>query len=458
MTLPHSHTSLSRRHFLLASASVAVVTACATPVTGEDKPSFAPSTDIRDLLAAEAVTINSFALEDSGISALAARLAGAQMIGLGEATHGSHEDALLKSLLIQSLVQDHDLRIVLLEANRTGTAQLDAYASAAPTGLLAADAVRQAPVFSILKTEVMADLLSWLRGWNAVNADRPVRVIGVDCQASSQDAADALAALAVVNSGAAEALSGALEPILTAEARGRRHSVMLKQLTSAQLNAAETACRMLEAELNSAGLPDAAFTARRAWQGLNAFEYETSDGDLTRATPEYWSRRDVFMAENAITLSKGQPAVFWGHNSHVAGGRPGGDSAGYVPSGAVLRDRLGAGYKVVIQDFAEAEFFATPAGDPPPADAQPVRVKRTARPGTLNALLASASIRTAWFDLSRLPQDARMADWRETPIGLDWYGFAASAEPLPHDILNVPPQGLFDVLVIHPKLTPSRML
>ncbi len=458
MTLTHRHVPLSRRNFLLASASVAIVSACATSVPGEDQPELAATPSMAGTLTAAAVPIFSLTPEDPGVASLASRLAGARIAGLGEATHGSHEDALLKSALIQALVQDHDLRVVLLEANRTGTAQLDAYASAAPTGLLAADAVRQAPVFRILKTEVMADLLSWLRGWNAVNGDRPVRVIGVDCQASSQDAGDALAALAAVNSGAAEALADALAPILTPDARAARHDLMLKQLTSAQRLAAESACRSLEAELNSAGLPDAAFTARRAWQGLNAFEHETSDGDMTRATPEYWSRRDVFMGENAITLAKGQPAVFWGHNSHVAGGRPGGDSAGYVPSGAVLRERLGTDYIVLIQDFAEASFLAIPTAETLKPDAPQVAVQRVARPGTLNALLASVSKTTSWFDIARLPDTAAVRDWRAAPIGLDWYGYAASEAPQPQDLLNVAPRSLFDLMVIHPKLTPSRML
>ncbi|MEX1250323.1 MAG: hypothetical protein WEA77_03920, partial [Hyphomonas sp.] len=140
------------------------------------------------------------------------------------------------------------------------------------------------------------------------------------------------------------------------------------------------------------------------------------------------------------------------------GARPSGDSSGYVPSGAVLREKLGAGYSVLIQDFAEAEFLAIAPGNGLAPDAELVAVKRTARPGTLNALLASASPGTAWFDLTGLPDTAIVSQWRSTPIGLDWYGYAANDAPGPRDILNVPPDALFDIAVIHPKLTPSRML
>jgi erythromycin esterase len=457
MILPHRPDPLSRRNFLMASASAALLSACATRTEApEPVPAYKPT--MSSLLAAQAVPIRSLKPDDPGVMALARRLAGARMAGLGEATHGSHEDALLKSVLIQTLVERHGLRVVLLEANRTGTAQLDAYASAEPTGLLAAEALNQAPVFRILKTEVMADLLAWLRGWNAVNADRPVRVIGVDCQASSKDAADALAALATVNSGAAEALAPALAPILTDDAQAVRHDLMLKQLTSAERGDAEAACRELETELTTAGLMEAAFAARLAWQGLNAFEHETSDGDMALASAEYWSRRDVFMAENAVLLAGDAPAVFWGHNMHVAGGRPAGDSAGYVPSGAILREAFGGDYLALVQDFASATFLAVPSKGSVPPDAPQVLISRTARPDTLNALLASASRQTAWFDLANLPETALTQAWRETPLGLDWYGANADEAPLAGDIVKVPPGSLFDLLVIHPELTPSRML
>lgn len=456
--MTHRPDPISRRSFLLASASVALVSACATQTGTDALPPVSLAPTMTSLLAAQAVPIRNLAPDDPGVKALAKRLAGARMAGLGEATHGSHEDALLKSVLIQAMVENHNLRVVLLEANRTGCAQLDTYASGAPTGLLASEAVKQAPVFRILKTDVTADLLAWLRGWNAVNADRRVRVIGVDCQASSQDAGDALAALATIDSGAADAIGVAIAPILTTEARAARHDLMLKQVTSAQRTEAEAACRMLEAELGAAGLDGAAFTARRAWQGLSAFEHETSDGDLTRATPEYWSRRDVFMAENAIALAKDSAAVFWGHNTHVAGGAPSGDFTGYMPSGAVLRRKLGKNYSVLIQEFTEATFLAIPTSAGQTPEAPQVRIERKAQPGTLNALLSDASSKTAWFDLANLPESGVTREWRRTPIGLDWYGATASETPEASDIVQIPPEALFDLLVIHPKLTPARML
>lgn len=453
--MPDRHAPLSRRNFLLATASAGLLAACATPVPAEPVETVRGPT-MASLLAGQAVPIRHLVPDDPGITALARRLAEAKIVGLGEATHGSHQDALLKSLLVQDMVENHGLRLILFEANRTGTDQLNIYASAMPTGLLAAEAVKQAPIFNVLKTEVMADLLAWLRGWNAVNADQPVRLVGIDCQASSTDAADALAALATVDSGAADAISVALAPILTDAAKAARHDLMLKTISSAQRFEAEAACRMLEAELERLGLDNAAFTARRAWQGLNAFEYETSDGDMSLANLEYWSRRDVFMAQNALSLAGADKAALWGHNIHVQGGRPAGQGAGYIPSGAVLREELGQGYAALIQEFTDATFLAVPPDAAP--DAAPITLTRTARPDTLNALLTEASGQLAWFDLATLPDNSMVTGWRETPIGMEWYGAKAHPEPQASEVPRVPPGALFDVLVIHPELTPSRML
>ena len=157
--MTHRPAPLSRRNFLMASAAAALVSACATQTGTDTLPPTSLAPTMTSLLAAQAVPIRNLAPDDPGVKALAKRLATSRMAGLGEATHGSHEDVLLKSVLIQAMVENHNLRAVMLEANRTGCAQLDQYASGAPTGLLAAEAVRQAPVFRILKTEVMADLL-----------------------------------------------------------------------------------------------------------------------------------------------------------------------------------------------------------------------------------------------------------------------------------------------------------
>ena len=63
MTLTHRHVPLSRRNFLLASASVAIVSACATSVPGEETPELGATPSMTGLLTAGDVLIDDVRLE-----------------------------------------------------------------------------------------------------------------------------------------------------------------------------------------------------------------------------------------------------------------------------------------------------------------------------------------------------------------------------------------------------------
>ena len=124
---------------------------------------------------------------------LAARLSGVRVIGLGEATHGDHEDQQFKANLIKQLVRDGAVTAVVLEANRDAARGFDAYVRKGegdPVALM-----RSPSFFRVTRDEEFASLLVWLRAWNQTT-DRPVRIIGIDDQDAGRDAAFALAMVA----------------------------------------------------------------------------------------------------------------------------------------------------------------------------------------------------------------------------------------------------------------------
>jgi erythromycin esterase-like protein len=451
------HAPTSRRRFLLAASSAALLAACATsPETAPVNQAARANGSIQVLLAAQAVPIRRLDPADPGLMALAKRLASGRIIGLGHATLGSQEDALLNSLLVQALVERHDLRAVMLDANAAGTTELNAYISAAPTRFLAADVLRKAAIPAYLKTEVSADLLTWLRGWNAVNPDRTVRIAGIDCRASSQDAAEAFSALRKTDAATAELLAGALAPLLASDGARLSQNALVKRMNSTQRARAEAACREIEQLLRRKDQPDAAFAARRAWQGLSTVEFETSDTDASLAPEDYAGRRDRFLATNALQSAGASKAVFWGSNRQVVAGRPGGDRTGEVPTGALLRDELGADYLALTQEFGSARFLARAPGSDVTAPVS--EVSRAAQPETLGAQLMAASPRTSWIDAATLPATSVVEAWRAAPIGFGWYSDEAGGEAQASDVRAAPPARLADVMIIHPELTPSRRL
>src|SRR5256712_1459590 len=109
---------------------------------------------------------------DDDLAPLLERLAGARVVGLGEATHGDHESFQFRSRLIRALVRRRGLGAVLFEAGPAEMDPFDRYATGA------VDALPPGRELSFWWTEEVRDLLVWLRAWNAEHPEAPVRVGG----------------------------------------------------------------------------------------------------------------------------------------------------------------------------------------------------------------------------------------------------------------------------------------
>lgn len=105
---------------------------------------------------------------------------GAQIIALGEATHGTREFVRLKHRFLQCLVVNRGVRALLIEANFAETIPLYRYVVFGEGDPV--DAV-QALRFWTWQSEAILEMVKWLR---AFNRDRPVndrvRIFGIDVQ------------------------------------------------------------------------------------------------------------------------------------------------------------------------------------------------------------------------------------------------------------------------------------
>lgn len=385
--------------------------------------------------------------------ALSRALAGARVIGLGEATHGSHEDAAVKAAIIKGLVADGAITAVLLEVNAPGGRELDAFIQ----GGLGdpSERLRTAKVFRVVKTKALGSLLGWLRDWNRTAAS-PVRIFGIDCQATAQDALTALEALRAKSPAEAQSLAAGLEPVLSKQAQALRFPALIKSLTTAQLLEAMKALEALQRALErSSGDRDAQYAARTAWQGLKAFEMETSDGRITGDTAAYYSRRDRFMADNVLSTPTDGPAALWAHNNHVAGGQ----LSGFMPTGGQLRRTLGDAYRSVVVEYGTASFNAVPTA---PFGAFPDASKPTEvihwknQGGRLASPLGRIGEDAFWISLRNLPDDEAGKSWRNLSYRLDWPGFAATPSQRLSFGISTPVGSLFDVVVFVRTMNPSQ--
>jgi erythromycin esterase len=268
-------------------------------------------------------------LPDDDLAPLLERLAGARLVGLGEATHGDHESFRFRSRLVRILVRRRGLGAVLFEA---GPAEMD------PFDRYVTGAVAALPTGNELHfwwTEELRDLLVWLRTWNAGHPEAPVRVGGTT-PVSPRGLVLALRLLHEAGIAAPAEWRGLAE-----EGSGRLRDVTWVESALAAWRAAPPP------PLDGAD-PDHCRIALLA--GTFPQWLERWSGRVP--PPEQVVLQDRCIAENALAqldrFGPGATAALLAHNLHVW----------LEPwrAGGLLRARLGAGYRAVFATFGRGEY------------------------------------------------------------------------------------------------------
>lgn len=169
--MPDRSVPLSCRTFLLASALALVAAACATAPPLPPIEQEAPEETLRSLLAPHTTPIVRPAPTDPGILALAEALQGRERTVL---VLSGPAGTTLAAGLTESLIEMDGVRAIEVEGLEDAVTVLNGYSSGAPTSAMATEVVAPAPLPDYISRTATADLLTWLRGWNAVRIDAPV--------------------------------------------------------------------------------------------------------------------------------------------------------------------------------------------------------------------------------------------------------------------------------------------
>lgn len=272
-----------------ALCCAALLTACATATAPSDPKAAAATTEAATgLVAAHVNTVGSLTAQDAGIAALAARVSNADLVSFAGGWNIHEEDARLKAALTEALVNTGRLSLILLDTPCEGAEPLNQYASAGATAAFAADVVRAAPLPEAQKSAALAETLTVLRGWNAVNPDRPVRIAGYQCP----EAASADQTRAALFWGYDQTRTHTGEKDMAAEARAygqpAAHQVWLVQTANAALGDVIPGSGWIDLR----ALPDD--PAIRAWRGEKSGPVPA----MTEGTP--WSA-DILFRHNGTT-------------------------------------------------------------------------------------------------------------------------------------------------------------
>jgi erythromycin esterase len=277
--------------------------------------------------------------------------ANARVIGLGEATHGSREFNDFRLAAVQRLVARHGYRLIALEDSGSRWRALEPYVrgeAAEPAGPLE---------WGWIGRRGRRALLEWARAWNLAHPRDRVQVIGVD-GGDNASGRDLLAAFLerAYGAPAVESWRARLPELEAADARA---AVFGNSSTSVELRAyLMGVVAQLEGDrpLLRRRFGRAYEAALAAARDVAAFV----DYNAGRASGH---SRDWHMAVallRAVDESPGPPkAVYWAHNAHVAT-----TPTRWGPTGALLRQVLGCGYRAVAATFGEGGFVAQLPDDP----------------------------------------------------------------------------------------------
>lgn len=378
------------------------------------------STTVTDGLAAHTTRFDATPPDTSAFEPLDPRLGDAEIIGLGEVSHGTRECFQCKDRLIRYLVTEHGVRTIAFEANLPEARRLDEYVVHGEGDPVAA---LRGLYFWIYPVESVLWLVEWLR---AFNADRPVadrvRVAGFDVQYTQ---------------GAVESLRGffqAVDPAVcdrhddrlqtaadggTSPAQDDRRARRIRAIdelvpalrTRIEANADDYRARSSPQRVEQARRDLGVLEQSAAYRAV----YESADDGRSAETLERLRAvRDTAMADHAAWLRDraDERIVCWGHDAHLnrVAHRSRRTTASEPSMGAHLADRYGDGYLAV--GFAAGQFGFRAMG--PGEDGFELQDWQIdgPLPGTTEAAVATATDdEPALLDLRAGGRDERTADW-----------------------------------------------
>jgi erythromycin esterase len=365
------------------------------------------------------------------LAPLAGALSDARLVGLGEATHGTHEFVTLRDGLVRSLVADHGFRLLALEVGFAESLALDRHVAGGDGHL---DALLRDLGLWVWATEELRGLLEWVRAFNEGRpAEDRVRVLGFDAPSVSAPAGALSEYLRRVAPETLATVRDGLDDLADGEARGERFPLAADHVGTGRETVATLEARFDAHEDEWVRGGDAADyrLARGHLRALAAairFSAESYRVDVPHGAVDV---RDEAMAGTVAWLVEWTDvdhAVCWAHNGHLFRGLTDGTWEAYTPMGRHLHERFGEDYRVVATAFDRGAFraFEDPEAVERPeprtfevgpfADVLRSVDESFPTPTVGSALLeATGEADAVRFDVARAAADPTLGAWLEEP-------------------------------------------
>ena len=353
---------------------------------------------------------------DARMAPLDALVARANVIGLGEATHGSREFGDLRLSLTKRLITNNGFRIVGIEASASRYELIARYVAGEAQSYPAGSGP---PYNSWIGSRTQRALIAWVRGWNLAHPRDRVRIVGLDAQ-DNQTSRDTLKIL--LNRAYGSDIISRLAPMFQELAAADSQTAVFgdSRVDSVSRRSIMEVVAMLyldePALLGRLGATDLQ-TARDA-----AIEVAQFADFNSRGSGALSHSRDWYMAVNLMgaieRAAPGTKAVFWAHNAHVA--HHVGQSIGSRTSGAWLREMLGCGYAALGTAFGEGSFVAQIPNDP--TDRLAISTLPLSPTESIDAVLAGVGPQPSLASWGCAEDSASVPTWLRNSHPMHWVG------------------------------------
>jgi erythromycin esterase len=359
------------------------------------------------------------------------------IVGLGEATHGTREFCHVKHRIFKYLVENHNFKVLAYEYSFRKSLIINKYVMDGKGDI---DHILNGESW-IQNNEEVKELIRWMRNYNQdkLTSDK-LRFIGVDTQVDAIRLPGVLGYLEEEHPLFCQSHSDLITAIRE-----------LKNIDYASISKEEYGKRKeIFSELSKAAKaysgPDRNRIVLVAKSLMNSHEFLYSIFILKE------NPRDQQLADNVLQIcsliSKGQKIVVWAHNAHV-GSNPDYYGVGLGSMGKFLKDSLQDAYLIIGTAFSKGDFKAVMI-DPSGADTPPLTCTIEADPPGLstNFLLHSSPFNPCVLDLRLIPNSTRLFSYLDSKRPLMGVGDCYLGSPELHfsqdRILNLPEA--FDLL------------
>jgi erythromycin esterase len=308
---------------------------------------FSQNKEVTNWINTHAVPINTSNYDFDEIQGIGKYVQHATIVGVGEASHGSHENFIIKNKLVKYLIAKQGYRLFAMEADFADRNTINNY-------IVNKGGSMKECISSFWTwpwaTEEMAELIEWMKNFNLTQPEnRKIQFYGFDMQSVRNPVKMAKTFLKNKNE-LNKTRESLLDSILTYNSKKKTEKVLIsgigQLIAELQNNKKEL--------LKTTSVEDFNFNVHtietiKQWIKVNALD----------ELPGYYLR-DQMMLENVEWIKKNHPnqkLILWAHDGHLR--KEEYKTAGYKPLGYLVKQKYNEKYYIIGFDFGRGTMKAS---------------------------------------------------------------------------------------------------